>query len=201
MPAQAMTKSRSTRSFNPSEYRADFSDLMAVNPGLAANAATALARSKRDAEKQVNISDESKADIVAFGVSTLIVAAIGMYDGTVMAKRDQIIEDFESQGLIAAGEEPPADLWKAQGIKDPGKVLGFFPKSLLVPIILGVATVGAAAGREEDDPPSILERSLAVSTTTTFGLFVAGLTRAHGYRWQQKRMLAAANAAGAMTGT
>lgn len=199
MPTQAVQKRSTSRSFNPAEYRADFQDLMAVNPGLAANAATTLARSKRDAERAVNISEESTADIVAFLVSTGIVAAIGMYDGMVTAKRDQIIEGFEADGLIAAGEEPPGDLWKAQGLKDPAKVIGFFPKALLVPILLGTATVVAASMREEDDRPGIAERSLAVSATTTFGLFIAGLTRASGYRWQQKRMLAAAQQA--MTGT
>jgi len=199
MPTQAMQRRSPRKRFNPSEYRADFQDLMAVNPGLAANAATSLAKSKRAAEREVNAAEDATADIIAFLVSSGIVALVGMWDGTVMARRDAILEQMEAGGLLAAGEEPTRDLWKAQGIKEPGK-LWIFPTSLLVPIALGAVAVVVAAGREEDEPASVAERIFAVSATSTFGLFVASLTRGAGYRWQQKRMIGAA-VEQAMTGT
>lgn len=195
MKSQALQQTRtsttsSARKFNPQEYRAEFSDLMKVNPGLAANAATQLAGTKRDMDRQLNAAEDSTSDIIAFIVSTGVVALVGMYDGTVQAKRDQLIEGFEANGLIGVGEEPPRELWKAQGVKEPGK-LWIFPTSLLIPIALGVGAVAVAAGRDEDEPASVPERVLAVTATTTFGLFIAGLTRASGYRWQQKRMATA----------
>jgi hypothetical protein len=202
MSSQAMTTARSQtapRRFNPKEYSADFHDLMQVNPKLAVNAATALAASKREIDRQLNFAEDQTSDLIAFAVSTGLVALVGWYDGSVMKRRDALIDQFEAQGLIGAGEEPPRELWKAQGVKEPGK-LWIFPTSLLIPIVLGAAAIGVAAGRDEDERPSTLERTLAVTATTTFGLFVAGYTRAAGYRWQEKRMITAGTQA-AMTGT
>ena len=199
MPTQAMQRRSPSKRFNPSEYRTDFADLMAVNPGLAANAATTLARSKREAEREVNAAEEATADIIAFLVSSGIVALVGMWDGTVMARRDAILQTFEASGVLAAGEEPSRELWKAQGVKEPGK-LWIFPTSLIVPIVLGGIAVAVAAGRDEDEPASVAERIFAVSATSTFGLFVANLTRGAGYRWQQKRMIGAAAEQAMMTG-
>lgn len=199
MPSQALSRSTpvrasaartAPRAFNPSSYRAEALELMEANPKLAAQAQTQLASNYRAAERDLNAAEESTQDIIAFLASTALVAAIGMWDGTVMAKRDSIIELFEANGLIKEDEEPPRELWKAQGIKEPGR-LWIFPTQLIVPILLGAGAVAAAASREENDQASTLERVLAVSATTTFGLWVAGITRAAGFRMQQKKMIAA----------
>lgn len=198
MSTQAIARAPS-RQFNPASYRAEALDLMQANPALAANSMTQLARSKREAERELNIAEESTQDIVAFLASTALVAVLGMWDGSIMAKRDSIIESFEMNGLVQPGEEPPASLWKAQGVKEPGK-LWILPYGLLVPVLLGAGAVALAGTRDEAEGASTLERVAAVSATTTFGVWVASLTRASGYRWQQRRMIAA-GAQAQMTGT
>lgn len=199
MSTQAISRRTPSKSFNPSSYKAEALDLMKANPSLAAQSMTQLAGSKRAAERELNIATETTQDLAAFAVSSILVGLLGMLDGTIMAKRDAIIEGFETDGLIQPGEEPPSTLWKAEGIKEPGK-LWFMPYNLLIPIVLGGVAVGLGAGREEDESPSTAERVFAVSATTTFGLYVASITRAAGYRFQQRRMLNAA-AQTAMTGT
>ena len=201
MSSQALQRRTpvSTRSFNPSTYRAEALELMEANPALAANSMTQLAKSKREAERDLNMAEDSTSDIVAFLASSLIVAAIGAYDGTVMAKRDQLIETFEAAGTVLPGQEPTKDVWKSAGVKEPGK-LWIFPTALLVPILLGAGAVIVAGRRDEDEPATTGERILAVSATSSFGLWLASITRASGYRYQQKRMLNAGVQA-AMTGT
>lgn len=199
MSNQAIARRAPSKSFNPTSYKAEALDLMKANPTLAAQSMTQLASSKRAAERELNIATETTNDLVAFVVSTAVVGLLALLDGTVMAKRDAIIEGFEADGLIQAGEEPPSSLWKAEGIKEPGK-LWILPYSLLAPIAFAAAAVGLSASRDESEPAGTMERVAAVTATTTFGLYVAGMTRAAGYRMQQRKMLNAA-AQTAMTGT
>lgn len=203
MQTQALTRSTALpnrRDLNPAHFKAEALELMQANPALAAQSMTQLALSKRDAERELNISRESTNDLVAFAVSTGLVALIGLWDGSVMAKRDAIIAGFEEQGLIGAGDEPNAEIWKAAGVKEPGKLFGVIPMGLLVPVAFGVMSVIAAARRDERAPAGTFERVTSVTATTTFGVWVAGMTRASGYRRQQTKMVTAA-AAAAMTGT
>lgn len=204
MQTQAIQRPRSNgatapRAFNPSTYRAEALELMEANPKLAAHSMTQLATTKRETERELNIAQETQADLAAFLVSTALVALIGGIDGATMAKRDALIQTFEEAGLVQPGEEPARALWKAQGVKEPGK-LWVIPTALLIPAALGIGAIIVAARREENDRASVGERVLAVTATTTFGVWVAGATRAMGYRWQQKRMLTA-GAQAAMTGT
>lgn len=201
MQTQAIQRSGATaqRAFNPSTYRAEALELMEANPKLAAHSMTQLATTKRETERELNIAQETQADLAAFLASTALVAIIGGVDGATMAKRDALIETFEEAGLIQAGEEPPRSLWKAQGVREPGR-LWIFPVALLIPAALGIGAIAVAARRDENERASVGERVLAVTATTTFGLWVANATRAMGYRWQQKRMLTA-GAQAAMTGT
>jgi len=200
MTTQAVARRSPRKRFNPSEYRSDFQDLMTVNPTLAANAATSLAKSKRAAERELNAASDVTADLIALTISTGIVSLVGFWDGTVMARRDAILTSWEMAGTLGAGQEPDRAMWKAQGVKEPGKLFGFFPISLLIPIASFAAAMVFAGNRDEDEPAGIPERVFAVTAASTLGMWTAGLTRGGGYRWQQKRMIGAA-ADAAMTGT
>lgn len=200
-PAAAPARSPGgVRALNPQEYKAEFRDLIAVNPTLAADSATKLAMTKKNLERQLNAASEGTADIVAFLLSTGIVALVGIADGAMLAKRDAILKTWEDGGLITEGEEPPPSLWKDQKKREPGK-LWIFPINLLIPIGLGTIAVVAAASRDEHERAGMFERVMAVSATSTFGLWVAGLTRGTGYRWQSNRQMGSATTGTTQTGT
>jgi len=178
----------SRREFNPSHFNAEALDLMQANPPLAAKSFTQLAVAKRDAERELNMSRESTSDLAAFAFSSGIVALVGLWDGNVMAKRDALIANFEEQGIVAPGAEPTSQVWKDAKIKEPGKLLGVVPMGLLLPVAFGTLSVIAAARRNENAPAGTFERVMAVTATTTFGVWLSGITRAHGYRRQQAKL-------------
>lgn len=193
-PSAAPARATGVRRFNPAEFKNDFLDLVKVNPGLAADTATKIAEQRSHQNRELNAASDNTADFLAFALSTGVVAAVGMWDGSIQAKRNAIIAGWETAGLVPVGTEPESGMWKTQGVKDPGK-LWIIPYSLLTPIVLAGLAVGAAAARDEHDPAPWYERTLAVSAVSTWGLFIAGLTRSYGYRAQEKRMLGTAAAA------
>ena len=176
------------RKFNPTEFKNDFLDLVKVNPGLAADTATKIAEQRSHQNRELNAASSNTADAVAFVLSTGIVALVGAGDGSIQAKRNKIIAGWEQANLVPMGQEPDPALWKAQSTKEPGTVLGqTWIRTLGVPLALGTGAVIAAAARNESDPASWYERTLAVSAISTWGLAIAGWTRSWGYRQQEKR--------------
>jgi hypothetical protein len=195
--APAAPRASGVRHFNPTSFKNDFLDLVKVNPGLAADTATKIAEQRSLANRELNAASDNTADFVAFLLSTGIVALVGAWDGSIQAKRNAIISGWESAQLVQVGEEPPGSMWKEQGVKDPADLLGvsFLPYAFLTPVLLGTLAVATAAMRDEGDPAPWYERTLAVSAVSTFGLWIAGMTRKFGYHWQEKRMSAAPAAA------
>jgi len=192
MQTQAVSRSASalaTRTWNPSAFNAEALELMKENPQLAARSMTQLAMHKRTAERELNLSTESTNDLVAFAVSSGMVALIGMWEGNVLAKRDAIIEGWELNGDLEVDTEPSPELWKAKAIPEPGK-LGPIPMGLILPVLFGIGSVIAASRRDEREPASTAERVLATTATTTFGLWIANMTRAVGYRREKADLLA-----------
>lgn len=185
---------------NPTEYKAEFRDLMAVNPALAADSATKLAVTKKSLERELNAAEESTIDIGAFLLSSGLVALVGFYDGTVMAKRDAIITSWELGQLIPEGTEPPSSMWKDQKVREPGKVWIFSTQFLIASAFAAVAVLRASM-RDESDRAGLFERTMAVAATSTFGLWIASMTRSSGFNWQNNRALTAGTGGNAQTGT
>lgn len=163
-----------TRRFNPAEYRDNAMDLIKANPELAADAVTKLARRKHNADTELKKASEGTKDLLAFFGMTGVLALVGMWNGSMAAKREALIDAWEAGGASIAGanlvdaDEP----WKHEGgVSDP-KMLFFVPKLLLVPMGFGLLW-GITASMSKGKEAGTFQRFAALTTGTTAAYFVA----------------------------
>lgn len=164
--------------FNATEYKEDFLDLIKTNPEMAADSAKRLAGRKVKAENQVADADEATRDLVGFMIAAVATAAVGWWSGSMRAKRDAIVADWELEGAESVGANigETRHPWEHErGVADPTK-LWFVPKLLFVPLGTGLLAVGAAALRKKGMPAGIFEKGMVMATVSTFGLTVASIT-------------------------
>ncbi len=176
--------------FSSTEYREDFEDLIKTNPELAAKSASQLAGKKVRAENQVVDADNATRELVAFLGSTVIMGFAGWWMGSLKAKRDALVADWEAEGAESAGaslSEDPAPWDHERGVSNPMK-WWFFPKLMVIPLGTGLVAMIAASMRKKGQAASGFERTMTMSSISTFGLTIAGLTGGMSYARREKKL-------------
>ena len=189
MARQAMQR----RSFNPRSYRDDFMDLIQANPTMAADSATKLAGRKVRAENQAMASDTASTDLVASMVTFLIMGGAGWWQGSMKAKRDMLVADWELEGAAEVGaslQESPKPWNHERGVANP-TTWWVVPKLLVLPVGTGILALIAATMRKGASP-GIFEKSMTLSAVGTFGLTLASLVGGYSYEMKEKKMAATA---------
>ena len=181
--------------FNPTEYREDFEDMIKVNPELAAKSASQLAGKKVRAENQVADADSATRELIAFLGSTVVMGVAGWWMGSMKAKRDALIADWEAEGAESVGaslteDEAPWD--HERGVGNPTK-WWFFPKLLVLPLGTGLVAMIAASMRKKGRSAGGFERTMTMSAISTFGLTIASLTGGRAYASKEKKLAKAAD--------
>lgn len=181
--------------FNPTEYKEEFLDLAKTNPELAAEAATKLARRKRNQDDQLDDADESTTGLVAALGTFVITGAVGALYGSNRAKRDAILRDWEAEGAAAAGTSTattPEPWMHPRGVSDPTKILGF-PKLAIPPVVLAAIAGITAAVRGKKKRASTFERTMTMSAIGTTGVFIADFVASYFYKKKENKLASAAD--------
>ena len=176
--------------FSTTEYREDFEDLIKTNPQLAAKSASQLAGKKVRADNQVADADNATREMVAFFGSTLVMGAAGWWMGSLKARRDVLIADWEAEGAESVGASLTEDKvpWDHErGVSNPMK-WWFFPKVMVLPIGTGIAAMIAASMRKSGQAAGGFERTMTMSSIGTFGLTIAGLVGEWSYTRKEKAL-------------
>jgi hypothetical protein len=187
MASKAMTR---RPRFNPTEYKEDFMDLMKVNPKLAADSATKLAKTKRNQDDELHSSDMATKELVAFLGTSLVMAAAGWQSAGWMAKRDALIADWETEGAESVGAtitDTPEPWDHEQGVKDPTH-WWFIPKLMAYPLGFGALALISASMRKRYEAPSGFERFATLSAQSTFGLMIAQMVAGWSYKSKEKKL-------------
>lgn len=181
---------RSARRFNPGEYRQDMIDLIKTNPELAAKSATTVASRKVRAENSAASDAEDTRNLIAAIVTFGVMGATGAWQGSMAAKRDAIIDDWELEGAERAGvslTDAPVPWSSDAGVGDPTK-WWVIPKMLVVPLGTGILAVIAASMRKRGAMAGALEKSMTFSAIGTFGMTLASLVADFAYRRKEKKI-------------
>ncbi len=191
------------RRFNPKEYKEDFTDLAKVNPPLAAKAATDLARRKRNQDDALAESDMATKGLMAFMGTTAIMATAGWWNGSMKAKRDALIADWETEGAVGVGASTAEypDPWDhAAGVSDPC-CWWMVPKLILFPALTGGLAILAASMRPARKAPGGFERTMTMASGATLGLVIANMTAGWSYRRKEKKLMTTPVLESVKTGT
>lgn len=179
--------------FNATEYKEDFLDLIKTNPELAADSAKRVASKKVRAENQVAEADMATRELVAFLLSTVVMAGAGWWSGSMRAKRDALVADWEMQGADSVGAsvaDTPEPWDHESGVKNP-TMWWFFPKLIVFPIGSGILAVIAAGLRKKGQMPGIFERAMTMTAISTFGFTVASVVGGMSYDRKEKSLASA----------
>jgi len=193
--ARTSTALRRRPRFNAKDYRSEAMDLIKTNPELAADSMTKLAGRKVRAENQVAEADNSTRDLGAAVISFALLSATGWWLGSMEAKRDLLVADWELEGAADVGanlQETPYPWDHERGVADPTTFF-FVPKLLVVPVVSGAIAGIISASRPKGSDPGTWERGFTITAISSFGLMLAKVVGRFAYERKRKKMLADPN--------
>ncbi len=180
------------RRFNPGSYREDFLDLIKTNPDLAAQSATKLAGRKVRAENQVTASDTMTSDLIASMFTFLVMGGAGWWQGSLKAKRDILVADWQLEGAESIGaslQEHPKPWSHESGVSNP-MTWWMIPKLMVLPFGTGLLALVASSMRKKGGRPGAFEKSMTLSAVGTFGLTIASMVGSYSYEKKEAKMTA-----------
>lgn len=194
-----MARTAVARRFNAQSYRDDALDMIKTNPELAANSMTELAGRKVRAENRVakarnqaTDAQEGAADLGGLITALVVMGATGWWAGSMDAKRDVLVADWELEGAESVGASVtqfPEPWNHERGVSDP-TAWWMIPKLIVVPLGTGALAGILAAARNQNAPASWFERGMTFSAISTFGLVVAKVIGRIAYHRRKTKMLA-----------
>lgn len=189
MPAAVAAKA--PVEFNPKKYQKEFAQFAKDDPRNAGMVAAELQSVRKNLEEEINAVGDALGQVVEIGAGSVGALLVGWLDGGWEAKRQAMIDAWESTGAAAAGvtlEDHPTPFTHDESKqKDPTKIFGFLDKSLA--ITLGFTTGAILVGVMHPDGTRSLGGMILKSIAySQFSYFLGSTARNGAYKREETRI-------------
>lgn len=184
MATQALARQRA---FNPRDMHDDVYDLARVNPAALAKNVTRLARRKNQADGELDSAERTAIELVGMTTGVAVTALNAWWDGRIEAVRDAMLVQWEAQAPTesSGGVSGLCLPWEVPGVPDPGWIMGYIPKLLVIPAVAGVVAILAAPKKSKQGGrapmPGFIATAAMRSAQFSFAYAVASWARAKGF--------------------